>query len=746
MDAARIGQGAGSRTRIVQLTAAALVAALVAGCRGRGGLDLLATLDAADPVFGARVIDVGADVPSDAVAFGEGWSLRERGWGLTFAWAAAPHATLRFFSLGGDTRVVFRALGHSVEGGDPQRVRVSVNGTFVGERDLPAVWNDYTLSIPAQAVRRGSNELALDFAWVRAGGPDDPRTLAAAFDKVTVGPDDGQSAGPPQLPSAWRRPDGNISLPPHAGLHLVVDLGTDAQLALEIPCIGSNAVRGREVAVWVGAPDGTTEPQEVVRRLACVLPGTTGYVTTALRQPGVRDLYVVNTSASGALVLSGLTLQRHAPAPRAAKPNLLLVVLDALRADHLGSHGYGRSTSPCIDDLARRSTQFTRAFAQAPMTITSMASLFTGMYPPFHGATDRAPLGESLPVWPALLAESGYATVAISANPFVGHAFGLTRGFHDVFELFASTPRLQRGLEGVVRPQTLLATATRWLSEPHDQPFFMLLHFLQPHTPYAPPKPYRGTFGDDDHCFDGGFETLSSAFRQSYAAAEELRQPAIDRYDDNIRYVDAAICRLEQQLELLDLTRRTALVLTADHGEQFLDHGGFFHTPGSMFDELLHVPLIVALPGAAPAQRSEQVESVDIGPTMLELAGIDTPFGQGHSLLGADGRAGDQPVFAFSHREDWRTDAGVFSAQSVRTSRYKLIRHLPEQPVELYDLAADPRELDNSAPQNPEHVAELIALIEARLADGVPHAAPAAAPAAIDASTRERLRALGYHD
>src|SRR5262249_22495590 len=254
------------------------------------------------------------------------------------------------------------------------------------------------------------------------------------------------------------------------------------------------------------------------------------------------------------------------------------------------------------------------------------------------------------------------------------------------------------------------------------------------------PRPFWGTFGSDDHGFDGTFEAIATGYNRNWEAAKALRQPAIDRYDDNIRYVDAAICQLVEQLDLLSLSDQTAIVITADHGEQFLEHKGFGHEPGTLFDELLRVPLVVVRPGAAPASRDDLVETIDIGPTMLELAGLAQPFGQGHSLLGAPALA-DRPVFAFSRRYDWRTDAGVFSAQTVRTSRYKLMRQLLGHEDLLYDLEEDPRQLGNSAPQDPKHVAWLAGLIDARPVGAGANTQPAPT---IDPSTRERLRALGY--
>jgi arylsulfatase A-like enzyme len=719
---------------------------MAAGCRGRSDLDLLAHLDAADGVVESQRLDVGADIPIQAAAFGEGWSLRENGWGTTFAWATAPRATLRFFSFGEDTHVAFRAIGHTEADSGPQRVRLSVNGTFVAEQALPPFWSDYAVAVPAPALRPGPNELELDFAWVRAGGPHDPRTLAAAFDTVAIAPDGADVPPRDDSPGAWRQGDASLVLPPRGGVHFLTRLATTNTLTVDLQCNGHAPAGDSPIAVWLGDPGTATPPRELVRAAGCQGSETTHPIAVGVPESGVRDLYVLNPSPSDTAVIRRLTLRRDDSVAAPERLNLVLIVLDALRADHLGSHGYERATSPCLDAVAQRSTQFTNAFAQAPMTITSMASVLTGMYPPFHGATDRTPLGDVLPIWPALLEQHGYATVLVSANPFVGRAFGLARGFRDVFELFASAPDYPRGLEGVVRPQALVATATDWLSARRSEPFFMLLHFLQPHTPYAPPKPYWGTFGTDDHAFDGRFDTIAAAYQQSRAVAEALRQPAIDRYDDNIRYVDAAICRLMQQLDLLELSEHTAIVITADHGEQFLDHNGFGHPPGSMFDELLHVPLIVVRPGAAPGRRSELVEGVDIGPTMLELAGIDAPFGQGRSLLSSaqgDGRAKDRAVFAFSRREDWRTDAGIFSVQTVRTSRYKLIRQLPEKPDLLYDLEVDPRQLGNSAPQDPERVAQLVGMIEERLAGSVAQAAPAAT---IDPSTREHLRALGYQE
>lgn len=473
----------------------------------------------------------------------------------------------------------------------------------------------------------------------------------------------------------------------------------------------------------------------------------------------------VTVPASGR---SELTAPRPAAAGAATaeKPNLLLIALDTLRADHLGIYGYPRPTSPWLDRYAAASTLFERAVSPSSYTLPPHATLFTGLYPRSHGAqvSDDPAAGVTLsqlglqadhaavqPLAPeaVTLAEiartAGLETGAICANSaYLSRHFGLDQGFDTYVDTPAVRPEarpaglslaarllpargaLARALAGNERYYLLAPEVNRlaldWLEARAERRFFLFLNYMDPHAPYLPVGAYRhlfrdgGAAGDELGNLDAGFDA--------------------DAYDAEIRYLDDHLGRLFTRLEELGLLERTVVVLVADHGESFGEHGRRGHAV-SVYEGEVRVPLLLRLPGQ---QRGERVEPpvplVDVLPTLLEALRLPAPPGlEGGSLL-----AGGSASPIVTHLGRYERD---YEEYAYYRDPWKLIVRGGES-AELYDLRRDPGERVNLLSRHRAEAEGLRADLERFLAATGPRfAAPAQT---VDPETLERLRALGYAD
>jgi arylsulfatase A-like enzyme len=429
-------------------------------------------------------------------------------------------------------------------------------------------------------------------------------------------------------------------------------------------------------------------------------------------------------------------------APATDGPRLVvLITVDALRADHLGVYGYARQTSPYIDAFARESIVVEDAIAQAPYTKASIASLLTGLYPTAHktytvsatvadamdGDIEGAlPLTDVLPPSVTTLAEAlkmrGYRTAAFTTNPFLVSDFGFAQGF-DTFEFVTA--------EDFAPADEVLAHALRVI-ETTARPLFLWVHLMEPHSPYTPdelsmralppilpPRPIP-----------------SGVTIPSYLAPRPSNDLRVyeSLYDAEISSVDAALGCFFDALRERAVWNNTAIVLTSDHGEQFLEHGELEHNT-ALYDELIRVPLIMRIPGFPPRHVPAQAQLVDVMPTLLGITGarpVDGVNGQDLRPLLRGERVPQEP--AFSER--------VGHQYAVRTRDWKLIAG-PGMNRELYALARDPGEQHSLAHQG--RIAEmertLARLLEAAIESG---SRITGETAPVDAATRERLESLGY--
>jgi arylsulfatase A-like enzyme len=443
--------------------------------------------------------------------------------------------------------------------------------------------------------------------------------------------------------------------------------------------------------------------------------------------------------AAAAIALLGLAALACSP-PAQRPSGVLLIVVDTLRADHLGLYGYARPTSPAIDARAARGAVFERAFASSPWTLPSFASLYTGRQPGAHGAgtrigggprPDYAPIPAALPMLSERLRDNGFLTGALVANPFLHPVFGTARGFEQYAYLFRS--HLDTPHAGA-----LVDHALRWLSERGEQPFFLMLHLMDPHMPYDPPEGARGRFTTGQRSYMKlPFNLPGNTVPEWLLASEGDRAFVSAAYDEEILGVDQALARLFEALDRDPRFERLLVVLTSDHGEELFDHGGFEHGH-ALHQELLRIPLIVWAKGVRPARIATPVSHVDLLPTLLDALGLPLPGDLDGVSLWPLLQGGEPPA---------ETRLLVAERMLYGPERRALVRWpwksiaTDGAPAQLYDLAHDPGEASDLSASRPDQLAALRAAGEALARAPAP-----ARGAGIDAATRQQLESLGYAD
>ena len=325
---------------------------------------------------------------------------------------------------------------------------------------------------------------------------------------------------------------------------------------------------------------------------------------------------VPSPAASGAPAPSVAPAAGASPddSPLARPPDVVLVVIDTLRADHLPAYGYGRDTAPALSAIAREGLRFTRAYAQSGWTLASMATLFTGLYPHQHRVARDGCQPEAfgyLDPARVTLAEAlrarGYRAGAWVNNTFMAPTFGLNQGFEPYDYVGATNDTHRTAAETVDR-------GLAWLDRPEGagQPAFLVLHFMEPHLDYAPPADLRGTFTQGPPAGRLGSIPLGAFQTRQATPTEAEKAYMVDLYDEEIRAADRGLAALVAGLEARGRLDNTLLIVTADHGEEFWDHGGFEHGH-ALWSELTRVPLVLRGPGVPKNARNDTVvEHVDL--------------------------------------------------------------------------------------------------------------------------------------
>jgi arylsulfatase A-like enzyme len=430
--------------------------------------------------------------------------------------------------------------------------------------------------------------------------------------------------------------------------------------------------------------------------------------------------------------------------PGAGAPNVLVLLVDTLRADRLGAYGAAPSPSPTLDRLAAGGLLFERTIAQSSWTMPSVASLLTGLHPRSHGASGGRPAGArdeavatALPdgalTWAEAAGRAGITTFGISSNPLVSRASNLAQGF-ETFREFTWDPEGGRWTPAAEINRLFL----RWLDRNRGYRFLAYLHYMDPHEPYAPPEPPPAPV-DVRPALRGGsvHEAANQINRHGAPPLAAVEVAHLRRlYDGDIGAWDAELAALLDGLAARGVRDVTVLVVTSDHGEEFQEHGRLMH--GShLYDESLRVPLVIAGPGIGPARRADLAQGIDLFPTLAALLGIAVPAGlPGRDLLAtrADGTAVSETACGIA------PDGSPLDVVAVTTPGWRLIRTPALERWELYDLIHDPAEHENRWRE--DHV-EGVSLAS-RLAVWEASAAAPPRGAEPDPTLARKLRALGY--
>jgi arylsulfatase A-like enzyme len=444
--------------------------------------------------------------------------------------------------------------------------------------------------------------------------------------------------------------------------------------------------------------------------------------------------------ATAVLVLAVSALGSCSRSPEAPHPSIVLIVVDTLRADHLGGYGAGPRATPALSALAGRGALFRTTLAASSWTGPSVCAIVTGRYPDdvgVHGLRDRLPA--SAVTLAQRLKAVGYRTGAVVSNPLAGPAYGYDRGY-DSFHLERYRVKSE---DGRARPaftaDQVTDRALEWLRRPAKSgPFFLYAHYTDPHEPYLPPPPWKPrSFAGDDR-IDRDF-LLDVAFNGAPILPSQLE--AIQaRYQGEVAFTDHEVGRLIDALPA-----GTLVAFTGDHGEEIRDHGGFLHG-FTLFHEVVRVPLLIAGPGV-PAGRivEDAVSQVDIVPTLLDLAGLGGSAAA--DAPGFDGRRltpllrtppvppAPRPLFAMLEK-------GPRRWYVVQQGRFVLHYLAKRKKTVLFDLEADPGEKHNVAEEHPEVVASLLHAFRARGRHDATPAAPA--DPKLRKQLEDELRGIGY--
>ncbi len=451
---------------------------------------------------------------------------------------------------------------------------------------------------------------------------------------------------------------------------------------------------------------------------------------------------------AGLVVLIGLgvglllwTDRAEPPSPVPLGPNIVFITIDTLRADRLQVYGHDRNTSPHLAELAERGVVFDQAIAQAPWTLPSLATLHTGLYPRQHGAVRyETRLSDDALTVAEAMKKLGYATAAIVAHRPANRRHGFGQGF-DFFD--ESSIRGHRAkTSGKVSKR-----AIEQLREfGRDKPFFLWLHYFDPHESYMRHRRYGYA---DEYMNDRFPKKGIDAPKDKHDALDaDLRRTFVDYalavYDEEIAFTDEWIGRVVEELKRLNAFDNTVFVVTSDHGELFSEHGRFAHGKDT-YEELVRVPLIIAgaiddaLKGSVVKER---VELAMVPATILTLAGDAEPPFRGPDLLSVARGDATVPV-VFTQGLIGRSAAERKDA--VYVGRHKLVYHNDDGTLELFDLEDDPKEQKNIV-ADPKH-SELVAVLRKQIEKFRALDEQLAAPAVhYEKEVVEQLKALGYLD
>lgn len=448
--------------------------------------------------------------------------------------------------------------------------------------------------------------------------------------------------------------------------------------------------------------------------------------------------------------------------------DIVLVTVDSLRADHIGWHGYERNTTPHLDRFADSARTFSNAFAHACSTRPSFPAILTSSYPLMYGGYER--LSEKRSTIGEVLSEEGYSTGGYHSNLYLASDFGYDAGFDQFFDsksdpsvlaklrqtikthlddegkiystlqyLFNATEK-RTGIElgsAYVDAAEITDRALSWAKEETSGPRFLWVHYMDVHHPYVPPAEYQKQFRDKPISDRDAVQLRRKMLESPEEITENELNSLIDLYDAEIAYVDNEVNRLVETLKE-EWGDDLVFAFTADHGEEFLDHGGFSHS-ATFYDEVLHVPLLID-DGSEGTSHDELVGLLDLSPTLAQYANADPAENfYGESLDQIDNDWDRSQVVA-----EWANFETGDRRFGIRTTEWKYIRE-EDDTEHLYDVSTDPEENENLVREEPEELDILRACLEDHI-EQLEDTTDELGDVNMDEEVKQRLRDLGYQE
>jgi arylsulfatase A-like enzyme len=666
-------------------------------------LSLAEFASAARPVVETDRFDLGEAAARSALW--SGWGADEKSPEGTFVWAGAESSLLRLEVVEPRDRVLeLRGWSFPFHDDPPQEVRLLLNGREIGNRLIGVAPSLTRVTVSASIFQVGENYLELRYRRHHDQPGDNP--WAAGWSDLALSDSRREAGAPPQIGAR----DGTIDLPTRTALEWALELPPDSWLAwgalesegparLVARVTSEERSSGEERRIDHGAGQLRLTPADDRHHL----------INLSLASLGANGRVRLRDAAIHMPLLA--TLEAPAPAvvaaaPRASRPNVVVYLIDTLRADHLGCYGYSKPTSPEIDRFAQQAVRWQEGRAQSSWTRPAVATILTGLQPITHGVQESFDkLSERVPLISEMFGRAGWQTAMFTSNGNVASRFGFARGW-DFYRYF---PERRRTPELHVQSVEMHPGIVDWLEHrDRSKPFLVVVHTTDPHHPYTPMRRFRKLLATSVRDRETGSRAdISRLPSLPPAVAVKRRDDLMALYDAEIAGNDASFGKLMDYLDRAGLRETTAVLLVSDHGEEFYEHGGWTHGL-SLYEEQLRVPFVLRLPGgrgAGTVVPADVAEQIDVVPTLLGLAGLPVPKElPGRDLLAApsipEREAAGRSSFAWLQRTDQALDA-------VSRSQWKLVRNeranpaLHRPPRELYALGSDPGEQNDLARVRP---------------------------------------------
>lgn len=692
-----------------------------------------------------------------------GWSDPEKDRDGSFQWATSLNPSFTFSAK--ERRPLY--LHVKMKSFFVNPAEVFVNSRKISRILVNPHHDEYTIAMPASVVSVPSNTVAFQFAELKSPESGaDTRKLAAAAYQVWITPSryfsepqkgefltvDRVRVGTKKIPALILQSGGTIDYFERLNRSSVLRFGylyrpsqsdDGTHIAAFSVLLEKDGKPGSVILQKVVSQKSTEffrlplsawipeDSASIYRIRFQITRDSIGRAQTAWLQPVLETDRVARKERA--------EIQEHAETMRRANKdaNVVVILLDAARADHFGCYGYGRNTTPIVDGLARQSILFRRAYTDAVYTLASTASLMTGLYPEHHRILymkNKLPAGTQ--TLARVFSENGYQTATFVANGNASSAFGMTQGFQTVEEVFRHENYSGWG-------QDLTISFAEWLPTVAGTKFFAYLHYREPHDPFNPPEEWVRKFVDPSYKGEIGrsFEKRVRINTNASDLTDPDRKQIRNLYDANLAYGDFQVGQVIEQLRNAGLYDNTIVIVTADHGEAIYEHGFQGHN-SQLYEESAHIPLIIKLARKSSASKAIDpvVRTVDLFPTLVDLLGFS------RKDIAVDGRS--SLSYLVSPPADERevfTQTTLQHAYSYRENDYKYVLDQVYGDEELYNLREDPEERHNLITVEPLRAkfyrSRLMAYIETSRQSASRRKVE---KAVIDESAKQNLEALGY--